>query len=119
MLICFPLCNLFLCSFVVLKDLLPRFITRAVKGCGLLSFLNSYQNYRDGEASFVQEDYIQAMVDFMEQAWDYLLKCTLKPGTDENKDTGSIFSVINMTYSETTSGHATSMKAWFDKSFVK
>ena len=58
------------------------------------------------------------MIGLVDQAWNSPLKCTMQSGMDENKDKDNIFSAINMTYSETTSRHATSVQAEFAKLFA-
>ena len=59
------------------------------------------------------------MVQMMDQAWESLLKCSLKPNPGNAQDVDSIVSAIDSTYSKTTSGFSTTAQSEFKKLFVE
>lgn len=91
-----------------------------MEGCGLPEIYRILTNNSGMEKPFLCKNTTsKAMVGLMEQAWNFLLKCTLKPGTDANNNTDSIISIINMMYSVTISRQATCVQTELYKLFKK
>jgi hypothetical protein len=103
-----------------IQDLFTDFIRRAIHNCDEEKILSILSSKKGELKSFLcKKNTSQAMVQMMDQAWESLLKCSLKPNPGNAQDVDSIVSAIDSTYSKTTSGFSTTAQSEFKKLFVE